>query len=324
VDSERSRQIHNRLRALGYDVWRDEERLVAGQSWDREIEEAIERADLVIVCLSNASVSREGYIQREIKYALETAMMKPEGVIYLIPARLDDCRVPERLSNYQWADLTEDKGWDLLIKSIKTRGKQLSGIVVDTSDSSKLDGKTVDNKGGTATTRSQSENDRSIKGRGFMWTFRQFFTSTNTTIELIKSIREIAKDILSLSAGNVEKIAASQINLLTNYYLLVLGQAQRSFTWALIWATIGAIGFIVAGGFLLTNRTSDVALIGTVGSALIEVISGINFYLYGKTSAQLAEFHSRLDSTQKLLLSNAVAEKIEGDLKQITRSYIAL
>jgi len=324
IDKEKSREIHNRLAALGYDVWRDEEKLVAGQPWHLEIERAIEEADIVIVCLSQASTSREGYIQREIKYARDVAMMKPEGIIYLIPARLEECLVPNSLSNYQWVDLSDDHGWNLLLKSIRTREKQLSGIVVDTTGLSEFDHKVSDNKPEAATTKSWSGNSKADEGGGFMWKFRQFFWATNTTAELIKSVREIAKGILSQNPGDVEKIAASQINLLTNYYLLVLGQAQRSFTWALIWAAVGVLGFIMAGVFLLINRISDIAVVGTIGSALIEVISGINFYLYGKASAQLTEFHTRLDATQKLLLSNAVAEKIEGDLKQITRSYIAL
>ena len=44
-----------------------------------EIEKAVEAADVVIVCLSNTSVSKEGYIQREFKFALDIALEKPEG-----------------------------------------------------------------------------------------------------------------------------------------------------------------------------------------------------------------------------------------------------
>jgi hypothetical protein len=39
--------------------------------------------------------------------------------IYLIPARLEDCEVPERLGDFQWVDLFEEDGWTRLVKAIQ-------------------------------------------------------------------------------------------------------------------------------------------------------------------------------------------------------------
>jgi formylglycine-generating enzyme required for sulfatase activity len=66
-------------------------------------------------------------LQREIKQALEQAEEKLEHDVYLIPARLDDCEVPDALSEIQWVDLFEHDGWRLLLNAIeyglKQRGK---------------------------------------------------------------------------------------------------------------------------------------------------------------------------------------------------------
>ena len=43
------------------------------------------------VFLSVDSVTKEGYLQKEIRQALDVANEKPEGSIFLIPARLDNC-----------------------------------------------------------------------------------------------------------------------------------------------------------------------------------------------------------------------------------------
>jgi len=59
-----------------------------------------------------------------------------------------------------------------------------------------------------------------------------------------------------------------------------------------------------------------------VSGALIEVVSGIGFYLYNKSASQLAMFHTRLDSTQRFLLANSVCEGLEGDFKQQARSNL--
>jgi hypothetical protein len=53
-------------------------------------------------------------------------------------------------------------------------------------------------------------------------------------------------------------------------------------------------------------------------------VAGINFYLYAKTAAQLTEFHTRLDLTQRFLLADNICEGLEGDFKQQARSHLVL
>ena len=118
---------------------------------------------------------------------------------------------------------------------------------------------------------------------------------------------------------DIQEIAASQIKLLAGYYDLVLGQARRSFRWALTAAGIGLLFFLASVGFLLLQRPQSLAAISLISGALIEIISAINFYLYGKTSAQLAMFHTRLDTTQRFLLANSMCESLDGDFKQKAR-----
>ena len=64
----------------------------------------------MLVCLSRTAITKEGFVQREIRLALEVAEEKPEGTIYIIPARLENCEVPERLAEWQWVNLFEDQG----------------------------------------------------------------------------------------------------------------------------------------------------------------------------------------------------------------------
>ena len=66
------RELYQRLSAEGWiDPWLDEEKLLPGQDWHMEIEKAVETADAVIVCLSKNSVTKDGYVQRELKYILD-------------------------------------------------------------------------------------------------------------------------------------------------------------------------------------------------------------------------------------------------------------
>ena len=137
------RELYQQLLAEGWiDPWLDEEKLLPGQDWDLEIEKAVETADAVIVCLSNNSVSKEGYIQRELRRVLDVADEKPEGAIFVIPVRVDDVQIPRRIKMWHYVDLfpSERKVSSIhrLIASLKIRAKNIStsvkpGILIDDS-----------------------------------------------------------------------------------------------------------------------------------------------------------------------------------------------
>lgn len=118
-DKPAVRQLYQRLSSDGYDVWLDEEKLLPGQDWDREITRAVRHADTIIICLSRGSITKSGYYQREIRMALDAAQEKPDGVIFNIPARLEECKVPEGLSRYQWVDLFKPDGYGKLVKVLR-------------------------------------------------------------------------------------------------------------------------------------------------------------------------------------------------------------
>ncbi len=122
------RELAQRLFAEGWiDPWLDEKKLLPGQDWRLKIEEAVETSDVVIICLSCNSVTKEGYVQKELRYAREIALEKPEGTIFLVPLRLDDCEVPRELRFYQWVDYFGEKkegAYRALLESLKVRNKQ--------------------------------------------------------------------------------------------------------------------------------------------------------------------------------------------------------
>ncbi len=109
----------------GIDAWLDKEKLIPGQDWQVEIPKAVKNSDVVIVCLTSQSITKEGFVQKEIKIALDTADEKPDGTIFVIPARLEQCEVPERISRFQWVDLFSDNGHELLLKALQIRADNL-------------------------------------------------------------------------------------------------------------------------------------------------------------------------------------------------------
>ena len=127
-DKPAVRELSGRLAGEGWiDPWLDEKKLLPGQDWRTKIEEAVETSDIVIICLSSNSVSQEGFVQKELRYAREIAFEKPDETIFLIPLRLDDCTVPRGLRFYQWGDYfgeQVDETYSALLESLKVRYEQ--------------------------------------------------------------------------------------------------------------------------------------------------------------------------------------------------------
>jgi len=128
-DKPAVRKLYARLKNNGFAPWLDEEELLPGSDWREEISKAVRLCDVVIVCLSKSSITKEGYVQREIRFALDVADEKPPGVIYIIPARLELCEVPNSINNWHWVDLFERVGYDQLVRSLKKRAETLGEYI---------------------------------------------------------------------------------------------------------------------------------------------------------------------------------------------------
>jgi hypothetical protein len=125
-DKPRARDLYGRLKKIAViEPWLDEENILPGQDWDREIRTAIADSDLIIVCLSSRSVNKEGYVQREILIALNQADEKPEGTIFVVPIKLEDCDVPPPLRRWQWLDWRDPSAGAKLSESLRKRASAL-------------------------------------------------------------------------------------------------------------------------------------------------------------------------------------------------------
>lgn len=126
-DKPAVRGLYDRLRSAADYIspWLDEEDLLPGQRWEDEIPAAVRSSDVVLVCLSRESINKSGYVQKEIKDALDVADRQPEGTIFLIPAKLEECQIPNRLSHLHYVNLFEDRGFERLMRALASRAQKL-------------------------------------------------------------------------------------------------------------------------------------------------------------------------------------------------------
>jgi TIR domain-containing protein len=126
-DIESARRLYAELKAVGLDPWLDKESLVAGQKWKSAIRKSIRESRYFLALLSTSSVSRKGFVNKELSDALEVLEEYPESEIFLIPVRLDNCHPShEKLSELHFVDMfpSWDEGMRRIKKAIKLTNQE--------------------------------------------------------------------------------------------------------------------------------------------------------------------------------------------------------
>jgi hypothetical protein len=120
-DSAAARKLYEELSARGLNVWLDREALRPGQNWRVAVRQAIRESRYFLALLSGNSVSKIGYVQKELKDALDILEEHPISSVFIIPARLDDCTpADDRIRNLHWVDLFDDwkGGVDRIVRAV--------------------------------------------------------------------------------------------------------------------------------------------------------------------------------------------------------------
>jgi hypothetical protein len=115
------------LRYRGINAWMDKpprpyhlDGLKPGETWDFRLRQVISTSSYFIACFSTTSVEKFGYVQSEFRQAINRVALLPHGQRYVIPVRLDECRLPSMrvdgisFDQYQWIDCFAGNFMDLV------------------------------------------------------------------------------------------------------------------------------------------------------------------------------------------------------------------
>lgn len=121
-DVETAERIHNDLKKWGLNSWFDREALRGGDRWKNAIKKAIRQSSHFIALLSSKSVTKRGYVQKELREALEVLDEVPESDIFIIPVRLDESEPSQdTLHELHWIDLfpSYEEGFKNILRAIR-------------------------------------------------------------------------------------------------------------------------------------------------------------------------------------------------------------
>lgn len=118
-DQKMARRLYDDLKRAGVTPWIDCEDLLPGQKWRLMINQALKNSAYVIVLLSSRALSKRGFVQKEMKRALDLVDELPPEDVFVIPVRLDECTpIDERLQELHWEDLfpSYEKGFQRILR----------------------------------------------------------------------------------------------------------------------------------------------------------------------------------------------------------------
>lgn len=120
-------KLYSGLASAGFQPWMDTEDLLPGQDWSRVLRKTIRDSHFFIFCISRNSVDKRGFIQREIREALDVISEKLDDDIFIIPVRLESsCEdMPDSIGKYHRVDLFEENGFEQLKRAIIFQAEKL-------------------------------------------------------------------------------------------------------------------------------------------------------------------------------------------------------
>ncbi|MDX1719495.1 MAG: toll/interleukin-1 receptor domain-containing protein [Salegentibacter mishustinae] len=137
-DYKTAEKIYDFLEKNDFSPWLDKKKIKLGSNWDYEIKKGLKESDFVILLLSSTSVKKRGYIQKEFKYALEYSESKLIDDIYILPILIDDCEVPDHLSQFQWIKMNEVNIQEKILESLNYQKdkylEETSPEIIDIND----------------------------------------------------------------------------------------------------------------------------------------------------------------------------------------------
>ncbi len=116
-DIDVARKLVTELREHGFKPWLDLDEITAGEIWQKAVIRALEESAVALVLISK-NLSKNGFVNEELKVALETLQAPKRDMSPLLPVRLDDSEVPKQLSHVQWVDLYEKNGMEQLLNGL--------------------------------------------------------------------------------------------------------------------------------------------------------------------------------------------------------------
>ena len=146
--------------------------------------------------------------------------------------------------------------------------------------------------------------------------------------KITKEKRELKEEIdyylgmIQEGEVNVLSLITRNLTLLREAYIISKQQVRNVFSAALFTCCLGFIVFATGVIAFSAQRSGIILICSTIAGAVIEIISGLIFWTYGKSIEQLNNFHKTFYENQKLLSSIHLVNSVSETNKDALYAYI--
>ncbi len=113
-DESAVQKLYEALLVEGFKPWLKKE----FPSSDKQSNHPLFEAEFLLACLSNNAVSAKGRLEASIQSDLSHLWRRSHGSTFLIPIRLDDCKIPQSLAAFDSIDFFAEEGLTRLLEAI--------------------------------------------------------------------------------------------------------------------------------------------------------------------------------------------------------------
>ncbi|NRF71865.1 toll/interleukin-1 receptor domain-containing protein, partial [Aquincola sp. S2] len=120
-------RVHEDLLAAGHMPWFAPKDMPPGVPWREFIMDKIRGSRCFLALLSKQAIRKRGYVQTEIREAIEFSRSMPNHRVFIIPVRLDDCRPRDKaLAELNGVDLfpAYEAGFDKILRVLPRAKRQ--------------------------------------------------------------------------------------------------------------------------------------------------------------------------------------------------------
>ena len=121
------REVLSRLPRAGLKPWMDAIDRPPGALWEQALSVAIRRCDLLIIFLSERSVDKHGLLRKELIQALRDWDEKEADDVYVVLVRLEACKIPNPLENFQKFEALDDLKTPQLVTLVRVLHGKATG-----------------------------------------------------------------------------------------------------------------------------------------------------------------------------------------------------
>ena len=120
-DQQRVLTLYRQLEMQGFKPWMASEDLLPGERWKWVIMRTIRQSAFFIACITKNSEKPQSFLHAEIRLAQEIQAQMPDKDIFIIPARFEECPIPETLTELHCVDLFEEDTLSKLVEALHSR-----------------------------------------------------------------------------------------------------------------------------------------------------------------------------------------------------------